>query len=554
MSLDKDDKKWIKEQLDGLLNKKVPSKSILDSAKLSNVNTKLIEKTVAATLKLLNNDRKQAAKNSVIDKNTEANGAKLLSGSLNKKFAQTSVNSVIFNNQSGSCHNYILAKEAIFNGGSNNIEVSANSSGILKQNKISVYDERLKKEATKKYNNSILNSLKSINASSLDMSKHIKNMSLLTMLKIAGIATLVTGALAAINWVKKEGLANVTKSILEGVKNIILGARFNKKGVEKQNKATIDATYGLALSSINVGSELAMVNKSLVAADNEFKSESMNIDSMLKPDTTTIDVINKLQKSNQVTKDQASILTDLTSYPAFDIGKSVKFSNSKSLSKLSFPVPTFIMKAEFTDKENGWTIVIRRDDSGNENNIIAVMGVTRIMVAIKDHIPANTLIALLGPNGKIFGDVQKFLNDKNLDESINANNQYGTADKMYLDYRTTDGKDKKLDKSNNQLLKDENYELEVAKLKDNPAKYLLDAGSYAVNAYNDSQNSSNVSTALNQTSLAKPKTVNSNVSPEVVSIQPATNLGIKEGTTNTTLFADPNPDATTRSSNRSDII
>ena len=580
MPLNDKDKDWIIDRLDSLEKKLRTSQTPIFKNSALNLGIKLGS----------NKNSEEDSKNTGILKAVLPKSKPLIgTGISNKKpnndlsgtnqFTAKSLrgntNSFVINNSGGICQNYILAKEAIFTDGTNNIMVS----GMNNSNSSNSYAQKQKAEATKKHNNFITSTLKDLRSNSFDMAKTLKQMNLLTMLKFAGIASLLVGAAGIISWIKREGFGQVTKTILDGVHNIFTSIHLNKEGVEKAGK-----------NSLNIHDKIANMN-----ADTELRAADLLVDKngittsnttdYLKGDYTMKNAgllgakaLNEMSKKGIISESVGkSIKTNRSSGSytrLLDYGKVTNFNSSSKVTKFSLPIAVRVEDADELGGEDGMIIYLSKQQKiGNKltanldagllgqndpyanNDYIAVTGVVRLMVPVHTKIPANTIIALLGPNGQIIGDLQQFMKDENFDEYINKNTQDSTLiDENYRKFASKAGFAKKMGQTGLKLGKQEEAQLDLEHLKDNPITFAEKLSNQ--NSIIDEVDSSNVSNAVNQAKKAKPKSTTndkSNNEPMIIN-QNSGNINPSKSSATITNFADPNPDATSRSSNRNAVI
>ena len=448
------------------------------------------------------------------------------------------------NSLGGSSKNYVVARDATFSG-TTNVFV-----GALDSND---YKERIEKEQIKKHNSLVSNTLIGIKELSKDINEKLKGIHTFNLLKLAGIAAAVVAAVTLLNWFKDQGLGGVVKSVLDGVDNIIKSLHFNQKDVEKQNKITNEIPYQVITDVSNPSSEIDYLNKQIDSNNNFSTEDIINFDAKSSDKwwnkKSVGDITSELSRQGAIPSNVSKFFENRgrnESTSNLNVGNVKSFSNDKGGVKFSLPIQVEVTHVEPVE-DYGLGIILEN----RHYDRLAVVGVKKLYVPKGLTVPKDTLIALLSEKGYILGDLDKFLNDdklgvheKNLEDRLNSSEINEKVDK---NYKTIAGSKRFNELANaqyNELAKKQNQLLESEKVKDNPYTYLSDAINYAKESYKDASGynelssnikeglqSSNVTTALQQTKQATPNQVK----------QPSTN--------ETQIITPPSPPQTSSNSN-----
>lgn len=305
------------------------------------------------------------------------------------------------------------------------------------------------------------------------------------------------GLLAIVGWFKEGGPEKLADAIKDKILPTLL------KALDKGGEV-VDAVAGTVMSgsltqsenaggnlvssvssgSLNAKSELDYINKNLDTDNKMIVGKTQQFTNVDKPGN-----IDTLRKNGTVSKSTSELMKKYDQNRNFDVNKITGYQNTKGGTKLSFPVPVRILNVQPAYEEGGGVdVVFERGGKGRlDYPIIIVSNIINLIIDVwNQDIPKNTTIGVLGPNGKIIGDYQKFIGEENdLQKYMNVNAREAQNDENAVKFRNKKGVSEEMGRRWNNLNKDNALQTGAKQVASSPVASMKEGYKFFKDKYDE---------------------------------------------------------------------
>jgi hypothetical protein len=404
--------------------------------------------------------------------------------------------------------NYIATKKAVFNGGTNIINVSINgrtASGVFTpklltdKNKPDLTTGLTKQDKAGALTAEVVKEVKGISKTNKLATTALKNINKRTAL-IGTSVLLGVGALLLLSSKLKSffkdfklpslgGIKDAIKAPLEKVKDIAPVKKILDTRKDVINKSTNAEKEALAKVNSNVYNDVGGFNnkalgKMMQMSDAKInRAETIDVGGKFKGNVLVdSNKINSYADNGRISKDLAKQMSNKSN--AERVTPSIKKFNSTSAkgTVLKFPVTIKIKEDKPTADKLYHILTIERIDKDNLNPLhkqprLIITGVTKVLMAKNIKIPPNTPFCIVDAGFEIGGDISAFMQGSDMGFESYINNKTPEQDAKNLDaVRTKEARDK----YNKQYKKDTDKQIykqvisgQVKNAMPNPVKYAV---------------------------------------------------------------------------------